>query len=68
MAERYLRALEIRSRFAHTHARELAAEVLGEARRRAKNAGGGRVRARPQAAPPSQVTSISMIAEWAEKE
>jgi hypothetical protein len=36
VAERYLRALEIRSRFAHTHARELAEEVLDEARRRAK--------------------------------
>jgi len=34
VAEKYLRALEIRSRFAHTHARELAEEVLVEARRR----------------------------------
>jgi len=42
IAERYLRALEIRSRFAHTHARELAEEVLREARRRAKATGAGR--------------------------
>jgi len=44
IAERSLRAIEIRSRFAHTHARELADEVLREARRRAKGAGAGRAR------------------------
>jgi hypothetical protein len=33
IAVRYLRALVIRSRVAHTHARELAEEVLRESRR-----------------------------------
>jgi hypothetical protein len=33
-AEKYLRALEIRSRFVHTHGRELADSVLMELRRR----------------------------------
>jgi hypothetical protein len=33
MAERYLRALALRSRFAHTHGRELAEIVLLERRR-----------------------------------
>jgi hypothetical protein len=35
VAERYLRALAIRSRFAHTHGRELAEVVVVERRRRA---------------------------------
>jgi len=47
VAERYLRALEIRSRFAHAHGRELAEEVLLETRRQAEIAGARGVRRAP---------------------